>query len=125
LVQRPARLVVAAVGVTFVMTGCTLGGDDRSATEEIQDSLKFANVAHVTVEACEFQEDPEESEFSMYRCNVVAGPEGAVLPGDHDRLSPGRSMYCFDVPRLPHGGGTDPIDADAYPAWSARAGRCF
>ena len=62
-----------------------------------QNSLKTENVADVTVETCEFQEDPEESEFAMYRCTVVAGPEGAVLPGDEDPTGVG----TLDV-LLPH-----------------------
>ena len=113
-----------AIGLTFV-TGCLFGGDARSPTEEVQNSLKTENIADVTVEACEFQQDPEGSEFAMYRCTVVAGPEGAVLPGDQDRLASGRSMYCFHIPRLPHGRGADPHDIDSFPAWAARAGRCF
>lgn len=109
---------------TVVSTGCALRGDERSPTLEVDRALKSANVAHVAVEQCDFQMDPDESEFSRYRCTLVAGPKGAVLPLTEDRLPPGRSTYCFDIPRLPHGRHVDPIDLDAYPAFFPRNGSC-
>jgi hypothetical protein len=114
---------VATIGVALAASGC--GSDEeRSANREVKDSLRAAGVRGLEIGSCVPQEDPEESEFNMYRCSIVAA--GAVtLPGDNDRLPAGRSVYCFHVPRMPHGGGTEPIDADAYPAWVAEDGRCF
>jgi hypothetical protein len=114
---------VLAVALAIVVGGC--GSDDeRSATQEVESSLRAANVADVEIQECEPEEDPEGSEFALYRCSVIAG-DAVTFAGDHDRLPAGSSVYCFNVPRLPHGGGTDPIDVDAYPAWAATDGGCF
>jgi hypothetical protein len=116
--------LAATVGVTFTLAGCALGNDARSSSGEVADALKTSGVANVSVEACEFQKDPEESDFSLYQCTLVVGDDGAVLPLNQDRLPPGRSTYCFNIPRLPHGVSTDPVDVDAYPAWFPTEGSC-
>jgi hypothetical protein len=120
---RKIRAALATFAVGVVVTGCG-SNDARSASQEVQESLRAANVADVEIEDCEAEEDPERSEFSVYRCSMVADA-AVTLPGDSDRLPAGRSAYCFHVPRLPHGGGAESIDLDAYPAWVAEDDRCF
>jgi hypothetical protein len=114
---------VLAAAVAIVVGGCG-SNDERSATQEVESSLRAASLADVEVQECEPEEDPEGSEFAVYRCSVIAA-QAVSFPGGNDRLPAGGSVYCFNVPRLPHGGGTDPIDVDAYPAWAAADGACF
>src|SRR3954468_13890115 len=119
--RRTGVLAVLVAWASFASYGCGGSESNRNALDEVEASL--ASVRGVRVETCDFEADPEESNFSMYRCIVFVTRPKVRLPKSGDLLSRGRHSYCFTVPRVPRGAA--PVDVDARPSWSPVTGRCL